>query len=79
MVRNMSLGYQAIHLGMMGEYGRTEAAPEEPQRRGAAALLSCTESLHGIRITAVRNFCLSWGMLQAGILHAGFLRAAAGG
>ena len=46
-VRDRYLGYWAVHLGMMGEDGRTEAAPDEPHRRGAAALLSCAESLHG--------------------------------
>ena len=47
MVGKRFLGCWAVHLGMMGEEGRTEAAPDEPHRRGAAALLSCMESLHG--------------------------------
>ena len=63
LVRNKSQGYQAFHLGMMGEDGRTEAAPDEPHRRGAGVLLSCMESLHGTRISAARNLCLSCGML----------------
>ena len=64
-MRDSNMGYWAVYLGMMGEDGRTEAAPDEPQRRGAAALLSWTESLHGSRISTVHNLCHASVMLQA--------------
>ena len=67
------MGHWAVHLGMMGEEGRTEAAPDEPQRRGAAALFSCTESLHGHQDRCYAWLCHSSGMLQAGALHISFL------
>ena len=77
LVRGSSMGYRAVHLGMMGEEGRTEAAPDEPHRRGAAALLSCTESLHGHQDECYARLCHSSGMLQAGALHASLYMGAA--
>ena len=79
MVMERYMGYWAVYLGMMGDEGRADAAPDEPHRRGAAALLSCTESLRGHQHQCcAQPMSLKWHA-SGKTLHASFLMGVANG